>query len=79
MSIEYASEFVERMKTDKDFATLVGEAKSKEDRWSILKAAGFDFNKEEFDAVYDDMNDEALLATAGGNVLRSRECVCCKL
>ena len=45
---------------------------------SFLKVAGFDFNKEEFDTVYDDMNDEALLATAGGNVLRSRECVCCK-
>jgi predicted ribosomally synthesized peptide with nif11-like leader len=79
MSIESANEFVAKMKTDKDFAALVSEAKSQEERWTILKAAGFDFNKDEFNAVYDDMNDEALLATAGGNVLRSRECVCCKL
>jgi predicted ribosomally synthesized peptide with nif11-like leader len=78
MSIESANEFVEKMKTDKNFASLVGEAKSQEDRWAILKTAGFDFNKDEFNAVYDDMNDEALVATAGGNVLRSRECVCCK-
>jgi len=79
MSIESANEFVVKMKTDKNFASLVGEAKSQDDRWAILKAAGFDFNKDEFNAVYDDMNDEALLATVGGNVLRSRECVCCKL
>lgn len=78
MSIESANEFVVKMKTDRNFATLVGGAKSQDDRWSILKATGFDFNKEEFDAVYDDTNDEALLATVGGNVLRSRECVCCK-
>jgi predicted ribosomally synthesized peptide with nif11-like leader len=79
MSIESANEFVEKMKTDRDFASLVSEAKSQQARWSILKAAGFDFNKDEFNAIYDKMNDEALLATAGGNVLRSRECVCCKL
>jgi predicted ribosomally synthesized peptide with nif11-like leader len=78
MSIESASEFVVKMKTDKSFATLVGEAKSQDDRWSILKGAGFNFNKKEFNTVYDEMNDEALLATVGGNVLRSRECVCCK-
>ena len=78
MSIESANEFVAKMKTDKNFASIVGEAESQENRWRIIKSAGFDFNKEEFSSVYDDMNDEALLATAGGSVLRSRECVCCK-
>jgi predicted ribosomally synthesized peptide with nif11-like leader len=79
MSIESAGQFVTRMKTDKGFAALVARAKSQEDRWSVIRAAGFDFNKDDFDMVYDEGNDEALLATASGSVLRSRECVCCKL
>ena len=78
MSVESANAFVVRMKTDKEFAARVGSAETQEDRWTILKAEGFDFNKGEFNAVYDDMNDEALLTT-GGSVLRSRECLCCKL
>ena len=77
MSLESAKAFVVRMKTDKEFAARMGKAETKEERWTILEAEGFKFTKDEFDAAYDELNDEALLVS-DGSVLRSRECVCCK-
>ena len=78
MSVSSAEAFLGLIKTDQDFATRVSEAQTQADRWAILKTEGFDFTKKEFDAVHDEMNDEALIAT-GSSVLRSHECVCCKL
>ena len=52
MSIKSANAFMERMKTDSDFASCIIEAKSKEERWVIAKADGFCFTEDELSAVF---------------------------
>ena len=73
MSVESANGFMERMKTDNDFATRVGEALTKEDRWDILRASGFLFTDKEFNAVCDDYSRMQVEAVAKG----SRLMPCC--
>ena len=60
MSIESARDFIERVKTDEEFAKRIAGAKSREERADIAKAEGFDFMPEE-------LSDEELDAVAGGH------------
>jgi predicted ribosomally synthesized peptide with nif11-like leader len=43
MSIDSARLFIDRMKTDEDFARQFVESKDAENRMEFVKAAGFDF------------------------------------
>jgi predicted ribosomally synthesized peptide with nif11-like leader len=47
MSIEYARLFIDRMKTDEDFAKQILNCENVENRMSIIKQEGFDFVAEE--------------------------------
>ncbi len=66
MSIESAKLFVERMKTDEDFAKAVTECKDAEARMTFVKTAGFDFTPTEIKTVNEELSDTDLDAIAGG-------------
>ena len=66
MSIESAQAFVQRMTTDEGFAKRVVEAESREDRWTIVKAEGYDFTLEEIEVGADELSDLELAAVTGG-------------
>ncbi|MGE4273574.1 MAG: Nif11-like leader peptide family natural product precursor [Desulfitobacterium sp.] len=66
MSIESAKAFMEKMKTDQDFAKKVMAAKDAEERRVLVKEAGFDFSAEELKDLGDEMSDSELDAVAGG-------------
>ena len=66
MSAESAQAFVERMKSDETFAKRVAAAESKEDRWAMAKAQGYDFTEEEIEAVTSQLSDEELESVGGG-------------
>ncbi|MBW4054612.1 MAG: Nif11-like leader peptide family natural product precursor, partial [Proteobacteria bacterium] len=51
MSIESAQAFLERMKSDEEFAKNVTEYKDYEASMSYVKEAGFEFTLEEVKAV----------------------------
>ena len=67
MSTESAKAFVERVKTDEDFAKRVAEAASREERAEIVKAEGFDFTAEELKELTNELSVEDLEAVAGGS------------
>lgn len=66
MSIESAKAYVERMKTDKEFARSIVEAKDAEKRNQIIKSAGFDFTKEHFDSVVSELSEDEVDTISGG-------------
>ena len=66
MSVASAKKFMSRMKTDEKFAMCVGEVKSQEERWGILKACGFHFTENEFNSVCDDHSRMLVEAIARG-------------
>ena len=66
MSIESAQAFMERMKTDGEFAKNVTECKDSEARMSYVKEAGFDFTLEEVKTVTSELTDNMLDSVAGG-------------
>ena len=67
MSIESAKAFLERIKNDEDFAKIVGELGTTEQRMEFAKKAGFDFTMEEIAMLDDDISDDELNAVAGGD------------
>lgn len=67
MSIESARVFIEKIKTDEDFAKKAGECKDKEVRMQFVRAAGYDFTSEEIEACAEEMTDDELEAVAGGH------------
>ncbi|MEL1134039.1 Nif11-like leader peptide family natural product precursor [Desulfitobacterium sp. THU1] len=69
MSIESAKAFMEKMKTDQDFAKKVMAAKDAEERRVLVKEEGFDFSAEELKDLGDEMSDSELDAVAGGGCL----------
>ena len=79
MSTLSASKFILRMKTDQDFAHYIASADSKEKRHNLIQSNGYHFSQDEFNKIFDEHNDEALINSMRGNALRGRECVCCKL
>lgn len=54
MSTESAKAFIERMKTDEDFAKKVGECKDAEARMSFVREAGYTFSPDEVGSLSDD-------------------------
>ncbi|MDD2582923.1 MAG: Nif11-like leader peptide family natural product precursor [Desulfuromonadaceae bacterium] len=66
MSIESAQTFLERMKTDEEFAKNVTECKDSEARMSYVKEAGFDFTLDEVKTVTNELTDDMLDQVAGG-------------
>ena len=67
MTIESAKAFVERVKSDEEFAKRVAGADSREERAEIAKAEGFDFTPEELKTVTGELSAEELEAVAGGH------------
>ena len=66
MSIESAKAFVEKMKTDQDFAKKVNTCKDSDARHSLVKSAGFDFTAEELKKVKSELSESDLDSVAGG-------------
>ena len=60
MSQASANAFVNRMRTDRDFAARVSKANKKEERWAVLRASGFEFTEDEFRTTFDAMMGEVL-------------------
>ncbi|MBW4054613.1 MAG: Nif11-like leader peptide family natural product precursor [Proteobacteria bacterium] len=67
MSIESAQAFIERMKSDEEFAKNVTECKDSEARMSYVKEAGFEFTLEEVKAVSSELTDDVLDNVVGGS------------
>lgn len=65
MSVESAKSYVERLKTDEDFAKLVGELKSSEERMAFAKSSGFDFSAEDVKEISSELSDDELDGVAG--------------
>jgi len=76
VSIESAKAFIERMKTDEDFAKKVIACKGAEARMAFVKAAGFEFTAAEIDKVKGTMSDAELAAVAGGSDHRCASLFC---
>jgi|TARA_B100000959_G_scaffold11192_1_gene11199 predicted ribosomally synthesized peptide with nif11-like leader len=66
MSAESAKTFLEKMRTDDDFAKSVTDAATKKERSDFVKAAGFDFTTEEFNEEVGALSDDDLDGVAGG-------------
>ena len=66
MSIESATSFIEKMKTDEGFSKQVLDCKDAEERNTVVKAAGFDFTVEEIKEISSNLSDEDLNLVAGG-------------
>ncbi|MDD2582922.1 MAG: Nif11-like leader peptide family natural product precursor [Desulfuromonadaceae bacterium] len=66
MSIESAQTFLERMKTDEEFAKNVMACKDAESRKAYVKEAGFDFTPEEALELRGELTDDQLDVIAGG-------------
>ena len=67
MSIESAKAFIERMKTDRDFAGKVAACANVQTRMELVKAAGFEFTVEEVAGMKQDLSDDELGRVEGGN------------
>ena len=67
MSIESAKNFIDRMKTDEEFAKKVNESKDADARMEFVKTAGFDFIPAEIREAKEELSDEELDAVAGGS------------
>ena len=66
MTIESAKEFLEKVKTDEEFADRIRKATSREKRREIARSEGFDFTPEEIKNATDELSEEDLDAVAGG-------------
>ena len=47
MSLDAARQFLSKVDSDADFYLQLGEAPSREERWEVVRSAGFDFSKGE--------------------------------
>jgi predicted ribosomally synthesized peptide with nif11-like leader len=66
MSIESAKAFLERVKTDQEFAERVSVAPSREERRKIAESEGYDFTPEELKDITNELSLEELdMVTAG--------------
>ena len=66
MSRESAQAFVNRMKTDKEFADRVDACRRLEDLSQLLTESGFSFTGDEWQALTDVLTDDELERVAGG-------------
>lgn len=69
MSIESAKKFMERMKTDEEFAQKITDCNGKEARMEAVKAEGFDFTPEELVEVSSELGNDDLDQVAGGRTV----------
>ena len=67
MSIESAKAFIDRMKTDEDFAKKVGECKDAAARMAFVSANGYDFIPAEITEAQGELTDEELAGISGGH------------
>ncbi len=77
MSIESAKEFLERMKTDGNFAESVAKCSDGKARMAFVKNAGFDFTAEEINQVSSSLSDSELDQVAGGFLEPPGQCFLC--
>ncbi len=66
MSIESAKAFYERIKTDEEFARQVSNKKNKEERLRFVSEMGYNFTKEELDALSTELPEFQLDEVSGG-------------
>ncbi len=66
MSMESAKAFIERMKTDEEFARQVSNQKDNEERMKFVTAEGFNFSGEEIKKATEDLADVDLVQATGG-------------
>jgi len=67
MSIESAKAFIERMKTDEEFAKKVTACKDSDARLALIKGDGYDFTPEEIAELRGKLSDDELDSVAGGH------------
>ena len=67
MSLESAKEFIERMKTDEEFAKQVASRKDKEERMKFVSEQGFNFSEQEVQQVAKEFSDDDLEKVVGGS------------
>lgn len=70
MSVESAKAFIEKVKSDEEFAKKVMECKDADGRLALSKDAGFDFTTEEITEVGSELDDGELDAVAGAGSCR---------
>ena len=70
MSMESAQSFMERLKSDKEFAAKAEGCQTFDDLVTFAKQAGYDFSAREAQAVAGALSDEELEAVAGGKYVR---------
>ena len=66
MSIESATAFIERMKTDEDFRKKVTECKDNEARNAFVLKEGYNFTKEDINALKVNLTDDDLQNISAG-------------
>jgi predicted ribosomally synthesized peptide with nif11-like leader len=66
MSIESAKAFIERMKTDEEFAKKVIDIQDADARMALAKAEGFEFSTVEMEAIKVQLSDNELDMVVGG-------------
>ena len=66
MSVESAKAYIERIKTDEEFAKKVIECKDSDARMAVVKGAGFEFTVEDVKHVQEELSDDQLDKVAGG-------------
>ncbi len=66
MSIESAKAFIERIKTDEEFAKQVASKKDKEDRMKFVSEQGFDFTEGEIKDQTAELSEDELKQVNGG-------------
>jgi len=66
MSMESAKAFVERIKTDQEFAANMKQCKNLEEFNKCITNAGFNFTQEEVSMVNNILEDDQLEAVLGG-------------
>jgi predicted ribosomally synthesized peptide with nif11-like leader len=69
MSIESAKAFIERMKTDSEFASKVTACVDAQARMALVRAAGFDFTAQEIGGLRQELTDEDLGKVAAGDLI----------
>jgi predicted ribosomally synthesized peptide with nif11-like leader len=70
MSVSSAKAFIEKVQSDSAFRRKLEDAPSDDERKKIIKAAGFDFTKDEIKSAASEhgaLSDEELDKVAGGS------------
>lgn len=68
MSKESAQAFAARMKADSEFARTVRECGTLENVQALIRQAGYDFTREEFESVGGELADDELDQVSGGKI-----------